>query len=167
MRRARYACLLLLLGSCYSSPTMSEVDGANNIEGMLAPHGCDGSRVPPVIYLGNQSSWSACAEACLRYNNGSARCNSATWHHPDFHGGLPGRPCASHCYGRTDLGWKPQKEAKITSGKRSDLPPAMINSGTPLGVPASFDCAIRKLSWQYGKKLVPSQGSFAELFEAV
>merc|ERR1711871_1074923 len=34
-------------------------------------------------------------------------------------------------------------------------------------VPASFDCAMRKLAYAYGKKLVPRQGSFESLFYAL
>ena len=34
-------------------------------------------------------------------------------------------------------------------------------------VPASFDCAMRKLAYAYGKKLVPRQGVFESLYYAL
>jgi hypothetical protein len=43
----------------------------------------------------------------------------------------------------------------------------MVNSGTPPGVPASFDCAIRSAAWEYGKKLMPARGSFRSLYDAL
>jgi hypothetical protein len=43
----------------------------------------------------------------------------------------------------------------------------MVNSGTPKGVPASFDCAIRSLAWDYGKHLLPAQGTFQTLYDAL
>ena len=34
-------------------------------------------------------------------------------------------------------------------------------------VPASFDCAMRKLAYAYGKQLLPQRGAFPELFDAL
>ncbi len=42
-----------------------------------------------------------------------------------------------------------------------------INSGTPGGVPLSFDCAGRYYAWQYGKQIQPRHGDFVELFDAL
>ena len=41
----------------------------------------------------------------------------------------------------------------------------MINSGTPDGVPASFDCALRSLAYDYGRALLPGRGTFRTLFD--
>ncbi len=41
------------------------------------------------------------------------------------------------------------------------------NNGTPAGVPPSFDCAVRKLALDYGKKLLPERGEFKSLFDAL
>ena len=35
----------------------------------------------------------------------------------------------------------------------------MINSGTPDGVPASFDCALRALAYDYGRALRPDRAT--------
>jgi hypothetical protein len=43
----------------------------------------------------------------------------------------------------------------------------MPNSGTPAGVPADVDCAVRALAWEYGKHLLPERGEFRSLFEAM
>lgn len=43
----------------------------------------------------------------------------------------------------------------------------MIHSGTPDGVPVSFDCAVRKLAYEYGKETRPERGDFRTLFEAL
>ena len=43
----------------------------------------------------------------------------------------------------------------------------MINSGTPDGVPASFDCALRSLAYDYGRALLPGRGTFRTLFDAL
>ena len=43
----------------------------------------------------------------------------------------------------------------------------MVYPGTPPGVPPSFDCAVRKAAWEYGKTLLPARGSFATLFDAL
>ncbi len=43
----------------------------------------------------------------------------------------------------------------------------MVHSGTPDGVPASSDCAIRKAAWDYGRKLLPERGEFRTLFDAL
>ena len=43
----------------------------------------------------------------------------------------------------------------------------MINSGTPDGVPASFDCALRALAYDYGRALRPDRGEFRTLFDAL
>eukprot|EP01083_Nonionella_stella_P316553 1148432_1 len=42
-----------------------------------------------------------------------------------------------------------------------------INSGTPGGVPLSFDCAVREYAYQYGMSLQPRHGTFIELFDAL
>jgi hypothetical protein len=44
---------------------------------------------------------------------------------------------------------------------------AMRNSGTPGGVPASTDCALRKLALEYGRSLAPARGDFRSLFDAL
>ena len=45
--------------------------------------------------------------------------------------------------------------------------PGMVHSGTPGGIPASTDCAVRKLAWEYGQKLQPSRGGFRTLYDAL
>ena len=40
-------------------------------------------------------------------------------------------------------------------------------SAQPQGVPASFDCAMRKAAYAYGKKLQPRQGAFDSLYYAL
>lgn len=35
------------------------------------------------------------------------------------------------------------------------------------GVPASFDCSVRKLAYTYGKKLIPRMGAFDSLYYAL
>jgi len=45
--------------------------------------------------------------------------------------------------------------------------PGMIAPGTPGGVPPAFDCAVRKLAYEYGQKLKPDRGGFRTLFEAL
>ena len=51
------------------------------------------------------------------------------------------------------------------------LSPALVegwlNPGTPQGVPASFDCAVREFAWEYGKHLLPDRGEFRTLFDAL
>ena len=42
-----------------------------------------------------------------------------------------------------------------------------INSGTPGGVPLSFDCSARYYAWEYGKQIQPRHGNFVELFDAL
>eukprot|EP01083_Nonionella_stella_P003656 10523_1 len=42
-----------------------------------------------------------------------------------------------------------------------------INSGTPGGVPLSFDCAVRRYAWEYGKQIQPRHGHFVQLFDAL
>ena len=36
-----------------------------------------------------------------------------------------------------------------------------------LGAPASFDCAMRKLAYTYGKQLLPSMGTYESLYYAL
>jgi hypothetical protein len=45
--------------------------------------------------------------------------------------------------------------------------PGMVFSGTPSGVPAATDCAIRQLAWEYGRKLQPARGGFQTLYDAL
>jgi hypothetical protein len=45
--------------------------------------------------------------------------------------------------------------------------PGMINSGTPQGVPASYDCSVREHAWEFGKATLPSRGDFKSLFDAL
>ena len=47
------------------------------------------------------------------------------------------------------------------------LATGMPNPGTPANVPSEVDCAVRKLAWQYGKRLLPDRGEFKSLFEAM
>ena len=47
------------------------------------------------------------------------------------------------------------------------MPHDLVHSGTPEGVPPSFDCAIRKAAYDYGKTLLPSRGGFQSLFDAL
>jgi len=42
-----------------------------------------------------------------------------------------------------------------------------INSGTPGGVPLSFDCEARYYAWEYGQQIQPRHGNFVELFDAL
>ena len=42
-----------------------------------------------------------------------------------------------------------------------------INSGTPDGIPLSFDCSARYYAWEYGKQIQPRHGNFVELFDAL
>eukprot|EP01084_Bolivina_argentea_P066972 122073_1 len=42
-----------------------------------------------------------------------------------------------------------------------------INSGTPGGVPVSFDCAAREYAYQYGQQIQPRHGKFVGLFDAL
>jgi len=44
---------------------------------------------------------------------------------------------------------------------------ALVHSGTPPGVPSSFDCAIREAAWAYGKRLLPARGTFRSLYDAL
>lgn len=45
--------------------------------------------------------------------------------------------------------------------------PGMVNSGTPGGVPAHYDCAVREHAWEFGKATLPSRGDFKSLFDAL
>jgi hypothetical protein len=36
--------------------------------------------------------------------------------------------------------------------------PGMVNPGTPSGVPASYDCAVRIHAWEFGKETLPARG---------
>ena len=45
--------------------------------------------------------------------------------------------------------------------------PPFINPGTPAGVPASYDCAVRKHAWEYGKTTLPQRGDFKTLYDAL
>eukprot|EP00041_Stephanoeca_diplocostata_P008798 m.131773 g.131773 ORF g.131773 m.131773 type:complete len:956 (+) comp17481_c0_seq4:331-3198(+) len=45
--------------------------------------------------------------------------------------------------------------------------PGMVNGGTPSGVPISYDCAVRKAAWEFGKTTLPSRGDFRTLFDAL
>ena len=40
-------------------------------------------------------------------------------------------------------------------------------SGTPAGVPPSFDCAARGLAYTYGRQLAPHRGQFKSLYDAL
>jgi hypothetical protein len=40
-------------------------------------------------------------------------------------------------------------------------------TGTPSWAPASFDCAVRRAAWEYGKATLPQRGSFRTLFDAM
>ena len=40
-------------------------------------------------------------------------------------------------------------------------------SGTPAGVPPSFDCAARALAYTYGRQLAPHRGQFKSLYDAL
>lgn len=44
---------------------------------------------------------------------------------------------------------------------------SFMHSGTPGGVPASADCAIRKFAYEYGQKLAPQRGDFKTLYDAL
>eukprot|EP01083_Nonionella_stella_P305540 1066275_1 len=57
-----------------------------------------------------------------------------------------------------DTTWK--LKAPISNGD-------FINSGTPGGIPLSFDCAVRRYAWEYGKQIQPRHGHFVELFDAL
>jgi hypothetical protein len=46
-------------------------------------------------------------------------------------------------------------------------PGGMIQPGTPPNVPPEFDCAMRTLAWEYGKKKLPERGEFRTLFESL
>eukprot|EP01065_Artemidia_motanka_P030302 TRINITY_DN3630_c3_g1_i1.p1 TRINITY_DN3630_c3_g1~~TRINITY_DN3630_c3_g1_i1.p1 ORF type:complete len:967 (+),score=267.54 TRINITY_DN3630_c3_g1_i1:85-2901(+) len=43
----------------------------------------------------------------------------------------------------------------------------MVHSGTPAGVPADTDCALRRFAHEYGRKLAPERGEFKSLFDAL
>ena len=43
----------------------------------------------------------------------------------------------------------------------------MVHSGTPGGVPASADCAIRQFAYEQGKKMAPQRGDFKSLYDAL
>jgi hypothetical protein len=45
--------------------------------------------------------------------------------------------------------------------------PGMVNSGTPGGVPAHYDCSVREHAWEFGKATLPSRGSFKSLYDAL
>ena len=45
--------------------------------------------------------------------------------------------------------------------------PRLVHSGTPSGIDANTDCAIRKFAWEYGQTLQPARGSFKSLFDAL
>ena len=42
-----------------------------------------------------------------------------------------------------------------------------VNGGSPPGVEFGTDCTLRQLAWEYGKKLAPQKGQYAELFDAM
>ena len=43
----------------------------------------------------------------------------------------------------------------------------MIQPGTPDGVPADFDCAMRAFAYEVGKAKLPERGDFRSLFESL
>ena len=43
----------------------------------------------------------------------------------------------------------------------------MVHSGTPGGVPASADCAIRQFAYEQGRKMAPQRGDFKSLYDAL
>jgi len=43
----------------------------------------------------------------------------------------------------------------------------VVGPGSPGGVPADIDCAVREYAWEYGKSLLPREGSFVSLFDAL
>jgi len=45
--------------------------------------------------------------------------------------------------------------------------PGMINPGTPPGVPASYDCAVRIHAYEFGKATLPQRGEFRTLYDAL
>jgi hypothetical protein len=45
--------------------------------------------------------------------------------------------------------------------------PAFINPGTPNGITQEFDCRVRQAAYTYGKQLLPKQGGFARLYDAL
>jgi hypothetical protein len=52
-------------------------------------------------------------------------------------------------------------------GVFSDANATMVNSGTPLGVPADADCAVRELAYDFGRSLKPERGGFRTLYDAL
>ena len=44
---------------------------------------------------------------------------------------------------------------------------AQINPGTPGGVPASYDCSVRRHAYEFGKVTLPSRGEFKTLYDAL
>ena len=46
-------------------------------------------------------------------------------------------------------------------------PTYTVGPGSPNGVPADVDCAIRAHAYEYGKQLLPRFGSFVTLFDAL
>jgi hypothetical protein len=129
-----------------------------------------------VVFLGNMTSWDGCAAACVAH---TPECFTATWHHTDF----PAEACRGQCYGRTVQEWDPVAEARVDSGRRTNVPwppssppappppphgpPGMVNSGTPRGVPADVDCAFRMAAYTQGVLAMHRRGAFRDLFDAL
>ena len=44
---------------------------------------------------------------------------------------------------------------------------AFVNGGSPPGISLQSDCALRRATWEFGKHLQPSQGTFAALHDAM
>eukprot|EP01047_Picozoa_sp_COSAG01_P017810 COSAG01_NODE_951_length_12498_cov_30.544018_6_plen_809_part_00 len=68
------------------------------------------------------------------------------------------------------VGQLTRRERRLSAfqpGLFSDANATMVNSGTPRGVPADADCAVRELAYAFGKSLKPGRGGFRTLYDAL
>jgi hypothetical protein len=105
-----------------------------------------------------------CADLCCQADGCVAFSYNAPWTlTPGWMGCVVGKPCCSLKSTVTAL--VPNKwQMNITTGVINSRDPG---TGKPAGVPEAFDCAVRKLAYDYARQVRPDKASFTAVFDAL
>ena len=105
----------------------------------------------------------ACALLCCATDACQTFSLNVPWVGGVWHGCVAGKPCCSLASGQGPLKAY-SGPMNISTGLVLDVAPS---TGKPPGVNRSFDCAVRKLAYEYARKIHPGNGTLSSVFDGL
>jgi hypothetical protein len=153
--------LLLRLSTAAAVPPACNytIDATENKMGMVR----GGNYFAASMDSANTKNAAACALLCCATDACQTFSLNDPWDEGPWYGCVHGKPCCSLATGRGPF--KQYSGAmNITTGLVQDVAPS---TGKPPGVSRSFDCAMRKLAFEYAQAVHPGRGSLPSVFDGL